>query len=267
MNKDEYQLSRRWAETVNPDDIDPVLVNTSLTSPELRAIHRFLPDVKGKTVLDIGCGLGEPTVYFALKGAQVTAVDISKPMLSIVEKVSKRLHVRVKTIAASIENLSILGNKKYDIIYMGNLLHHVNFDKSLEEISKHLKSTSVVVCWDPVAYNPVINIYRKIAHSVRSLEEHPFGTSEIRKFQRHFSDVKVQWHWLTTMVIFAVMFASGRNPNRERYWKAVIYEGESWKNIYTPLEKVDRMLLSVFPFLGFLCWNVLVISTKPKHTQ
>jgi len=262
--RDEYLLSQKWAQTVNPKDIDVVLVNTSITSPELRAIHRFLPNVTGKTVLDLGCGLGEPTVYFALRGADVTAVDISKPMLSIVKHVSKRNRVHVTTHQASVEDLSILGNKKYDIIYIGNLLHHVNFDKTLEEICKHIKSNGVVICWDPVAYNPFINIYRKIAHSVRSREEHPFGAVEIQKFRNHFGKVRVQWFWLTTMIIFVLMFLSGRNPNRERYWKAVIYEGDKWKYVYKPLEVVDKLLISVFPFLGFMCWNVLIINTHPR---
>ena len=44
----------------------------------MRHISKVLGDLNGKTLLDIGCGLGEASVYFAIRGAEVTSRDISK---------------------------------------------------------------------------------------------------------------------------------------------------------------------------------------------
>jgi len=46
----------------------------------------ILGDVRGKTVLDVGCGSGIYAIYFARKGAEVTGVDFSGGMLALARK-------------------------------------------------------------------------------------------------------------------------------------------------------------------------------------
>ncbi len=49
-------------------------------------LDRFLKMVKGKKVLDIGCGNGRDTKYMSEKGFDVTGIDLSSNMLKIAEK-------------------------------------------------------------------------------------------------------------------------------------------------------------------------------------
>ncbi len=88
---DEEELSDVWANGVNVDDIDVVQMNESPTAPELRFIHSKLGTMKGKKILDIGCGLGEASVYFARRGAKVSAMDLSGAMLSVAQKLAKKI--------------------------------------------------------------------------------------------------------------------------------------------------------------------------------
>jgi ubiquinone/menaquinone biosynthesis C-methylase UbiE len=46
----------------------------------------ILGDVRGKAILDVGCGSGIYAVYFARKGAEVTGVDFSGGMLALARK-------------------------------------------------------------------------------------------------------------------------------------------------------------------------------------
>jgi ubiquinone/menaquinone biosynthesis C-methylase UbiE len=46
----------------------------------------ILGDVRGKTVLDVGCGSGIYAIYFARKGAAVTGIDFSENMLALARK-------------------------------------------------------------------------------------------------------------------------------------------------------------------------------------
>lgn len=263
---EEESLFDNWALEVNPAKIDVRQMNESLTAPEMRYITGLLGDLNGKTLLDIGCGLGEASVYFATKGALVTAVDLSREMLVKVQELAAWNQVSVETHQAMAEHLHFPAGRKFDIIYAGNVFHHVDIRAVLTEVVNHLTPGGKLVCWEPVAYNPVINIYRKIANQVRSDDERPITHSDIAIFRSHFSDVKIEWFWLTTLLIFVLMyFIQRRNPNVERYWKAVVTEEDRWAWLYRPLEKFDRFLIKIFPSLGMLCWNVVICAKEPKH--
>lgn len=262
---EEEKLFDTWAKNTNPKDIDVIKTNETCTAPEMIYITKQLGELKGKTLLDVGCGLGEASVYFALKGASVTALDLSSEMLITVKKIAKKYKVKVNTIQAALEYANIPKSKKFDIIYGGNIFHHIDIPQTLNQLIPHLKPDGKLVCWEPVAYNPLINWYRKIAIHVRSDDERPIQLSDIEIFRSYFNTVKVRWYWFTTLIIFCYMVVfMRRDPNKIRLWKKVVEEGEFWKPVYIPLELIDRILLSIFPFLGPLCWNVVLLCSDPK---
>jgi 2-polyprenyl-3-methyl-5-hydroxy-6-metoxy-1,4-benzoquinol methylase len=254
-----------WASAEDVFKINVRQMNEACTAPEMRFIRRALGDVKGKTLLDVGSGLGEASVYFALEGADVTATDISQKMLDVAKQLAEKNGTTIKVHKSAAENLALPAGLQFDIVYAGNLFHHVDLEPTLRNILRHLKPNGVLVSWDPVAYNPVINVYRKKAMQVRTVDEHPFTLADIKTFKRHFDEVRTRWFWLTTLSIFLLMaFVQRRDPNKERYWKKVIEEADTWSWLYIPLEALDRALLTIFPFLGPLCWNVVVVARKPK---
>lgn len=264
-HNDEEHLSYLWAKTVDVKKIDVVAMNEACTAPEMRYIISKLGNIRGKSLLDIGCGLGEASVYFALKGAKVTAIDISKSMIDVIKRLSKRYNVQIVNHQSTIENIQLPYGKKFDIIYVGNLLHHVNIDKALEQVRLYLKTDGIFVNWEPVHYNPIINIYRKIAVKVRSKNEQPIKLSDIEKFHRYFSRVETKWFWFSTLIIFIIMvFLQKRDPNKERLWKVVVAEEKKWKFLYKFLERFDIWLLKFFPILNPFCWNVVIISSGKK---
>jgi cyclopropane fatty-acyl-phospholipid synthase-like methyltransferase len=73
-------------------------------------------------VLDLGCGLGGLSFYFANKGAQVVGVDVSNLAVTAAQEIasSKKLDVdfRVADVARSDENLG-----KFDLIFDSHLFH------------------------------------------------------------------------------------------------------------------------------------------------
>ena len=56
---------------------------------EQPAMRKLLPDLNGKSVLDLGCGYGHNCIDFVNRGAdKVVGIDISEKMLSVAEKES-----------------------------------------------------------------------------------------------------------------------------------------------------------------------------------
>ena len=261
--ENEREFHDNWAESEQLDDIDVVLANEVCTAPEIRHIMKSLGDIRGKSLLDVGCGLGEASVYFAMKGAEVTAMDLSPGMLQAAQSLAERNSVTLKTHQASAEDVFLKPDQMFDIIYAGNLLHHVDLEETIQRLTPHLRDGGVFVSWDPLAYNPAINVYRRMATEVRTPDEHPLTLSDLRRVRRSFGSVDFKFFWLTTLVVFGAMFLfQRRDPNKERYWKAVLKEADRWAPIYRPLEALDRVLLALFPPLRLLCWNVVIIARK-----
>ena len=253
-----------WAACEDVTKVNVRQRNEACTAPEMRHIREKLGDLYNKTLLDVGCGLGEASVYFALEGARVTATDISPRMCETAQKLAAVNGVTLETHVSAIEDLG-LGSRQFDIIYAGNLLHHADIATTLDNILPYLKPNGVFVNWDPVAYNPIINLYRAVATKVRTKDEHPLRLRDIREVTSRFECADVSWFWLCTQVIFMLMFAvQFRSPNQERFWKKVIDEEKAWAWIYRPLYALDRGLLAMFPFLRPLCWNVVVIARYPR---
>lgn len=260
----EKKFHDKWAKETSIDSLDLEKAMTAATSPELRFITKFLKDnnIKGKKILDIGCGFGEASVYFAKLGAFVTSTDISKEMLIKTNKLSNKYKVKLKTHQSTAESLNLSKTEKFDFIYAGNLMHHVDIKKTLDNIQKHMKKNGIFISWDPIAYNPIINIYRMIASKVRTPDEHPLRLKDIKMYKKVFSNVQTEYFWFTTLIIFILMLLQNKNPNKVRFWKDVVHNSKMWEWIYYPLEKIDKFLFFIVPPLKLLAWNAVIIAKK-----
>jgi ubiquinone/menaquinone biosynthesis C-methylase UbiE len=258
----EEEFHDSWADTINVAD---VMVNEffeACTSPENRIILEKLGDVRGKKILELGCGAGEASVYFAKLGAEATATDLSSGMLRVVEEVATMHGVSVETRQTASDSLDF-ADESFDIVYAANLLHHVEISPTLAEVERVLKPGGIFAAWDPLAHNPLINIYRRMATEVRTEDEHPLKMSDLRLFRQRFEDVSYNTTWFFTLWIFLSFFLIERvDPNKERYWKKILLEHRRLENRYRFLERLDGIILRLIPFLKRYCWNIVIFARK-----
>ena len=104
----------------------PDYTNLAYSQWELGLLVRDLGDIRGKTVLDVGCGVGRVTMELLKAGARVTGLDNSAKMLSITEQKVKAaslspLFDAVKSNAAE----NALPDWSYDIVVCVGLLEHL----------------------------------------------------------------------------------------------------------------------------------------------
>lgn len=260
--KEEEKFHDNWAESIN---IDSLLVDeyfSACTCPENKIILNELGSLKGKKILDMGCGAGESSVYFAKQGAKVIASDISAGMLKVVKKLAKKHNTSLIT-AQCYSHKTPFKKNTFDIVYAANLLHHVTSHDTLKEVHRILKKGGIFVSWDPLAHNIFINIYRKIATKVRTDDERPINFDDLNKLNKYFSDVNIETTWLFTQLIFMKYFLIDHiNPNKERYWKKIVIDHKKLEGLYRILEKFDIFIIKTFPFLRRYCWNVVICGTK-----
>ena len=77
-----------------------------------------LRTAEARTLLEVGCGTGQDSLYFQQEGLEVTAVDLSPAMVE---------HTRAKGIEASVRDVLALGfpESTFDAVYSLNTLLHV----------------------------------------------------------------------------------------------------------------------------------------------
>lgn len=84
------------------------------------------PPLKGKAVLDVGCGFGRLSIFCALKqAARVVAVDLSKPLIQSLEQTGKSLKLfNLETYVMDAEELKFQ-SEQFDIIYCCEVIEHL----------------------------------------------------------------------------------------------------------------------------------------------
>ena len=100
---------------------------------EQPAMRKLLPDLSGKSVLDLGCGYGHNCIDFVSRGAvNVVGVDISEKMLEIAK--TESAHEKIRYINMSMTDIGML-NEKFDFIYSSLAFHYVkDFDAFAKEM-------------------------------------------------------------------------------------------------------------------------------------
>lgn len=169
---------------------------------EIPALFSLLPDLKGKRVLDLGCGFGEHCQRFVDLGAEaVVGLDISEKMLTL----AKRDHSNPKITYVNLpmEDLDkIEGN--FDLVVSSLAFHYVDdFPEVLTKIHEKLTENGLLVFSQEHPINTCHSggdrwtrdedgnrLYANLAHYGLSGErESVWFVDHVKKYHRTFSEV------------------------------------------------------------------------------
>lgn len=111
---------------------------------EIPIMKTMLPNLKGKDILDLGCGEGEMSQYFADCGANsVHGLDISENMIKEAEKQNKHKNVRFEKMA--MEEIGQI-KEKFDVVFSSLAFHYIeDFEKLMQDISCLLKDDGILL--------------------------------------------------------------------------------------------------------------------------
>lgn len=130
----------RYAKEYETAIIDNIY-NANLERPSLLSM---LPDLKGKSVLDLGCGPGIYAEYLLNQGARVTATDISGEMIEIV---NRKFGSTVPCYVQDLSNgLPEECDSSYDLIICPLAIHYIeDLTRLLADVRRVLKDTGFFV--------------------------------------------------------------------------------------------------------------------------
>ena len=215
-------------------------------------------NLREKSILEIGCGRGEFSVYMAKQGAKVTAVDIGPDLINSAKEISIINATKIKFICCCASEIDLPANS-FDLVSGMNVLHHLSDENvmSVLKISRELLKPGAKVIFIepiensktfdfiqnlvPVGRRPSIVQRKKWSKFVESLDERALTTSELIEWGERAGFSKIQ------------VFPRGLTIRLSRI---------IGKRHIPTLKNIDNLLLKHFPPLSRYCRNATVVYSQ-----
>lgn len=202
-----------------------------------------------KKVLDYCCGDGDISISLAKQGFEVVGIDISGVSIENCRRAAIQENVSDKTTfdVMDAENMEF-DDDSFDLIVCSGVLHHLDLTKAFPELARVLKPNGEIICIEPLAYNPLIQLYRKRTPHLRTEweAEHILTLADLDLARKYFGQVEVKFFHLATLAAV---------PFRNIPWFDALL---GW------LETVDEIILS-FSVIQTQAWQMIFTLSQPNQ--
>ena len=87
-------------------------------------VEKFVPDLKKREILDLGCGRGYDLIEFAKYGYNAVGIDINQEYLDFAKNIAQKQGLNLKLYQGSAEHLPF-ENNRFDFIFCSEVTEHV----------------------------------------------------------------------------------------------------------------------------------------------
>ncbi|HEY2012943.1 MAG TPA: class I SAM-dependent methyltransferase [Bryobacteraceae bacterium] len=209
--------------------------------------------LRGKKVLDYGCGPADFGIWMATEGAAVTLLDLSPMAIEVGLKRAAASRVEVRGIAADGSRLAMLNDGEFDLVFACAALHHtMKYPGAVEELARIVKRGGRLVLCETWGGNPLLNLTRRVRASLAGEAEEQgediiLTHAVLRALNPYFAGIRVDTHNLLAM---AKRLCRGRF---EKAWA---------RRLVRSLELFDRGLLRVAPPLANWCGEAVITARR-----
>jgi SAM-dependent methyltransferase len=209
-----------------------------------RGAIRFAADVdrlaRGADVLEYGCGPWASARRLGPVAKHVHAIDISDEAIRIA-----RHNCPLENVTFSVRDAMDMKfpEASFDLVFGSGVVHHLDTAACAREVVRVLRPGGHALFWEPLGLNPLINFYRWITPSARTVDEHPLLPRDIRLLCEHFASVELEFFGLASLAAVPI-----RNTGVGRAARRV-------------LERVDDAICSL-PGVRFLAWYSIIRCVK-----
>jgi ubiquinone/menaquinone biosynthesis C-methylase UbiE len=124
-----------------------------------------MPNLRGKIILDCGCGAGKDTAFFARMGNYAVGIDISPTAIQMARKLVLKHNIQADFVVADSEQLPFKGDC-FDFAYCFWILHHFpRMEKVISEIRTVTRGTLLIA--EPNGSNAVVELSQRLEDLVR----------------------------------------------------------------------------------------------------
>jgi ubiquinone/menaquinone biosynthesis C-methylase UbiE len=214
-----------------PGPVDRRLVSTDV-------FWSLLGDVRGKEVLDLGCGSGDLAVLLSLAGARVTAIDQSPQAITNAKRQAELNGAGGIGFVCASAAAFMASGRTFDLVTGKYILHHIEpFGDFVPLLRAALRPGGRAVFIENSARNPLLMLARRHLVGRCGLprrsdgRESPFSDREIALLRKTFRRVTVA---ADQLVLFRLL---------PRYF---FPRNERWGGLFN---RLDRLVYRYYPGL------------------
>ena len=183
------------AAAVGPFNIELIAKRYEAAMPRplfpLEVAYSLMGDLKGKRVLDVGCGNGENSLLFAKWGADVTGVDISAGAIGVCRRRAEELGLTTRTLFLETPfELVSKTEKPFDIVWCAAFLHHVldRLDDVMRNLATLLKPDAFILFNEPVRFSQVLKKIRAVIppYAEGTPDERPLEAGDLATIEKMY---------------------------------------------------------------------------------
>ncbi len=146
------------------DNFDKIMSKNYLE--QSKEIIEIILKKKNLKVLDIGCGCGTESIWFAINNADVTGLELNKERLEVANErkrnFEKQFEVKIKAnfvLADIFDYVEKMKEEYFDIIWMEQTYHHVEPRSKLALVLRNLlKKDGFVIISESNGLNPFLQL-------------------------------------------------------------------------------------------------------------
>lgn len=145
MNNDGQQITYRVYE--DPDIVEGYIKRNALDPKQKELIASFSKKIKGKMVLDLGCGPGHESYIFAELGFDVTGLDFSNEMIRRAKNLKDSKNKPTFVVGDMTRLKSYFNENQFDAIWASASLLHIrpsDIQATLEGMTSIAKNGSKI---------------------------------------------------------------------------------------------------------------------------
>lgn len=210
--------------------------NNYLYSLKISALENVLNKypiiIKGKSILDVGCGTGFFVDYYNKKGAKkITGVDITKKSISLLKEKYPFYNFQV----ADISEPDLYFKESFDIVNVFDVLYHITEDSQFEAAIHNISSLCVK------GYILITDIFSK--NDIYPAEHVHFRN--LQKYEKEFNKNNVEI--LEIFPVYQLMNQSFHLPSfiLNRFCPILFFIDRNLQNIKVPNGKNIKLLVGV----------------------
>lgn len=197
-------------------------------------------------VVELGVGLESLFPAISSECRSFRGIDISP--VAVQEAVSRfEGYIRPGKHEFLVSNAEDTGlpEQSAGLVFGSGIVHHLETERLIVELTRLLAPGGRAIFFEPLGYNPLINLFRLFTPGLRTSDEHPLMAQDLDSFRNAFKEVRFSFFHLSSLMLIPICTVS------------------LFDKLYHHFESFDSWVFSKFAPIRKYGWVVVIECFDP----